>query len=514
MDDGNDVGADARRLILSDRATPAWARIRPADVLSAIAVLALTAIAMSRFLIHARADSLLYSLVSTQRLTFFYWGQDRLANVVPALAWPVRDELANFYVQMAIVGTSFFALTWMFVRFHTSNWARRTPATIEALVVVASGFVTMYFLTGWANFRFVFEQHYAFAVALTLLGMRSMMGHRRLGRVVGAVLVLAATLVIPSSVLFAPFAWLLGPGNDGHVRRFATTVGVTLIAFLTSSAASRAFYDAPSQSSVYSDFSLRRAVDGLPTTLENLGTAVTTLWVLAIIALALLVLVLRRKQLTPRLRIAYVATPLFGLAWLFLFSANLWVELNLFMPRYFFPTVAACVFVTTGAMLELAAMGYDFVEGRAPGRLVQPIRFAFVAGLVALLGVGVVALQSSDRLPAVEAARPAVAAAKAWDAEFVIGDYWQVWPIVFVGRNEDLELLGTAFRSDPTKAEALEVVQRHQGTDTPNIRLVCIGIDSIACVDDFSNYVSSPWIVYGVDNLEPLVITVSPATTG
>src|SRR3954464_15724901 len=45
------------------------------------------------------ADSLLTVLVSTQRWTPFFWGQDRFGMLVPLLAMPIRHPLANLLVQ-------------------------------------------------------------------------------------------------------------------------------------------------------------------------------------------------------------------------------------------------------------------------------------------------------------------------------------------------------------------------------------------------------------------------------
>ena len=75
----------------------------------------LVALAVHRYLPLVNADALVPALISTQHLTFFYWGQDRLASLVPALAWPVRDSIWNFRVQMLIAGFVFFGLLAMFV---------------------------------------------------------------------------------------------------------------------------------------------------------------------------------------------------------------------------------------------------------------------------------------------------------------------------------------------------------------------------------------------------------------
>src|SRR5207237_2850789 len=45
------------------------------------------------------ADSLLAVLISTQRWTPFFWGQDRFGMLVPLLAMPFRHPLTNLLAQ-------------------------------------------------------------------------------------------------------------------------------------------------------------------------------------------------------------------------------------------------------------------------------------------------------------------------------------------------------------------------------------------------------------------------------
>ena len=52
-------------------------------------------------------DGILTSLISTQKLTWYVWGQDRLLNFIPALASPFSDVETNLRVQVFL--RSFFA---------------------------------------------------------------------------------------------------------------------------------------------------------------------------------------------------------------------------------------------------------------------------------------------------------------------------------------------------------------------------------------------------------------------
>ena len=53
-------------------------------------------------------DALILGLVSTQKLTFFYWGQSRFAMVLPLLASIIQNPHANFYFLTMFQVTTFF----------------------------------------------------------------------------------------------------------------------------------------------------------------------------------------------------------------------------------------------------------------------------------------------------------------------------------------------------------------------------------------------------------------------
>ena len=59
------------------------------------------------------SDGLIGALSSLQHMTLFYWGQDRFANFIPALAIPFNDPLYNVTVQV-IFRTAFGIIAPLF----------------------------------------------------------------------------------------------------------------------------------------------------------------------------------------------------------------------------------------------------------------------------------------------------------------------------------------------------------------------------------------------------------------
>jgi hypothetical protein len=80
----------------------------------AVVLIAAWTILMTRFTVNgyagsANADVLMSSIMSLQNLTVYYWGQNRLLNVLPALAYPFRDPHQNLQAILYITAASYFA---------------------------------------------------------------------------------------------------------------------------------------------------------------------------------------------------------------------------------------------------------------------------------------------------------------------------------------------------------------------------------------------------------------------
>ena len=69
----------------------------------------------------AHADSLLPVLISTQRWTPFFWGQDRFGMLVPLLAMPVHHPLGNLLLQGWIMTTAALLAPFVVSRFLTGR---------------------------------------------------------------------------------------------------------------------------------------------------------------------------------------------------------------------------------------------------------------------------------------------------------------------------------------------------------------------------------------------------------
>jgi hypothetical protein len=160
------------------------------------------------------------SLISAQKLTFYYWGQDRLASLLPLLTWPIQDVRVNFYIQILIQAALFFFLIGLFVRYHQRE-ATNASELASGSAPVSGELAGPILLTSAAylsttkdftGYQFVLEQQYVISMVLYLLGLDCIMRGSRTRMLVGAALVLVAAFVIPATLTLAPLAFVMaGP---------------------------------------------------------------------------------------------------------------------------------------------------------------------------------------------------------------------------------------------------------------------------------------------------------------
>jgi hypothetical protein len=62
------------------------------------------------------ADRVLVSIMSLQRVTLFYWGQDRFANFIPFALSLITKPHLNLFLQFLFFSLAFFSLLFVCAR--------------------------------------------------------------------------------------------------------------------------------------------------------------------------------------------------------------------------------------------------------------------------------------------------------------------------------------------------------------------------------------------------------------
>ena len=429
-----------------------------------------------RYAIGQNSDGLLQTLISLQHLTFFFWEQERFANLLPWLASFITDPTANVEFQLALriglgvaapllfcvpgapggdclaAGRATLLATALMLAFVPQRF-------IHELFVEASPYGTSFALGGFALLLFTGAAWRRGGAAIAL-------------RSAGLLLSLAAYLVNASLVLFtAPLfaaqAVLLGSrlamefGVASAIAGLGTAVAVGLTAAGT-----------PAGSMRFGESTI-----GLTYYASEL-TRKPGIFLAAMGALLLLALMVEQTAGRPSDRAfarngaVLIVTFVIGL---FEISLSSWVILNYMHPRYLVPLYVLMAAVGALSVLNLV----ERVSARSAVR-----NMVTLGVCVALLMVA--GLRKPEQLPlenGVVAApfRPLAAAiadtVTQGRLDGVAGDYWTVWPGVFLAEQQ-------AHDSGAAAGNVFGLTYRGRARrQAMTARLFARGQLKIACVD-------------------------------
>jgi hypothetical protein len=378
------------------------------------------------------ADSLLMVLVSTQRWTPFYWGQDRYGMLVPLLATPVHDPLVNLLVQGWMRTLAGLLAPFVVARFLCGRGEAWLPAGALANLLL------LLFASSELQFDWFGAQPHALAIALGFAALVAIEEARDwAGRGVALLLMLLASWINVSIVIaLAPALVLRGGARvaSGAIIALGTAGGILASRLVNVPATSTALVPISEWPHAWS---------------ELLGsawrvTAHASLLGPTLVVAALGALALWRQGQRPALRAAAAAAGI-GLANWIAVGTFEWVRLNLYYPRYLLPSFL--MLAVAGAILCTAPARRHF---RALGAGAGLALAAFALFLYGAPSLGRLERSLDERLGQMT---PDILSSH---ATLVAGSYWTVWPAVFHANmrryreHEDGQILGLTYRSAAT----------------------------------------------------------------
>ena len=379
------------------------------------------------------ADSLLTVLISTQRWTPFFWGQDRFGMLVPLLAIPIRHPLGNMLAQGWIMTVAALAAPFVMARFLVGRdcaWMTIWACTNTLFLLAATPAV---------QFDWLVTQPYALSISLGFAGLLVADGDSRRGRSVAALVLLVFAcwvnigIVVPLAI--ATVIRGIRPLRLVALQAVAASLASLAATYLASAHTVTAL--APPAKWPNGWWQLLEGTSGVfvhPYT--TTGVAVAT-----VAALAWL-------WWTGALLPWKTAVALLAMAvgtWLVL-GTSLWVGMNLYSFRYMYPTL---MIVGAGVSTVLAALLAKWTKALAIASLC-------VLTVASMVSYGLPSLSHIERGLDDRFGRQSVAIVRA-GATVIAGDYWRVWPAVF---HANLTLARTR-----TRARVFGLTYRSEETD-------------------------------------------------
>ncbi len=422
-------------------------------------------------------DGLLTSIISTDKLTWYFWGQDRFLNLIPSLASVFQESDLNLRAQLFL--RAFFAYL---APFGILVFFDRSPR-VQLLAVAITNVILVLCLSSYSLFN-LYVQHNPFGTSLVLFGVAflllSAQGWQR------CVLVLMCFLVcflayatnfalLLFSLPFLFFLLILRPQQRRELRVFATINALAIVMAFTHS---RLFGERST------NFSAAPSLDAV------LSAGMAVAQNIAPMALLLILLAtgycLRHVRLTCKRELAALA--LTACLMVVALANTAWVQSNAFNIRYF---LTALILPATAAGLIVGA--FLLQRGLTPRRLCALI---LLCGGVLLAGLHGFDRNYSELIhPRWRAPAKAVAAvALRDDASLIIGDFWDVWPVVYevhrhrsALQNQAKPVFGATFRGHPMAATIIAATV-DKGPQTT----LCLMATAIECVDQARTFTQIP----------------------
>jgi hypothetical protein len=428
------------------------------------------------------ADDLLPAIMSLQHLTFYYWGQDRFANLLPlATAW-IADPTGNADTQIALrivagLVAPFCFTAAMFRRF-TDAW--RATLAADCLMLIGGG-PTMLHET------FIVATPYGTAFACAGLGILALRGGKLAFGGLGALALIAAQVVDQALCLVAlPFFGLLAvlrPSNE-RMRLLVLLCATAFVALLLP--AMLAPHD--------------RTRLGLHPSIGGIGAFAMEIWhgsgwpfwlAIGLPIMACLTVGVLRGTVRPFARLAAIVAVTAGLAFLTI-AASEHVMLNDYHMRYYIPVFLLLLAMAGAGVVRLVLLA---MPTPAP-RDAMLVMLALVA-LMSARGRLTAAGGPTDEIIGWGRAEMAHAVAQHYAAsklDGIAGEYWDVWPSVFAAEqlHHDAgwtgpDVLPIAMRAQVRRPDFLARLHS-QG----RLRLACIDQPAEACRETAARIMSIP----------------------
>jgi hypothetical protein len=376
------------------------------------------------------SDSLLPVLVSVQRWTPFFWGQDRFGMLVPLLVMPIHHPLANLLVQGLVMTVAALLVPFLVARHLGSPHWFAVGALANALILS--------FLSRYLQFAWLVAQPYALSITLATLGLVAAETATIPGTLAAAVLMLLAHW-INLGICILVFPLLLAGGRASVRGLLAAVVG------LAGGAAMQTL--------------------GVPQTIEGLVAAPD--WPHAWFMLARTM----SSQIAHPVSLAFVVAATFAgavrsiragstkavwslgaaalvgcLYWLVVGTFR-HVQASDYLARYVLPSV---VLFAVSIAIGLIAL---VEQGSKPAVVASIAAAALTIAAVASYGVPSIGRLRRTIDREFGAMTPYV---EMTGATVIVGDYWTVWPAVFhanlasYGQAGRHVVFGLSYRSDAT----------------------------------------------------------------
>ena len=462
---------------MSNLRRPNW--VIPSTIIALILFFSGITVA-NTFIVGLNSDVIIHSMISLVDVTKFYWGQERLLNVLPALFSPVKDPGLNLYLILLTTAISHFVLLFILSATAVSLWGGKPLSWASASVFIVLSGVFLLTFTNYPAFEVaVYHYEWPLAIDLAVLAVWCYTAVKRLWLRIPLVFIITFVAIgvnFSIALIFAGLVTFLLIS-----RHFTWRDGVV---WLLMGATVELFWVIDSndlRSNTFKNFKWESFSGLIVKTMNNLFLATDGVRLFAAITLIFGIGVLTYLLRGSRLKdLSSTGAPLrllvilfgsgFCATWLLFFAQNDWVVINSNHFRYFLPLVYFAMFLLA-MVVALIVLSWTASWG-----LAVVLAAIFVAATWQLGW-----LKFSTDFNQANVVKQSAASSNP-QAGYAAGDFWLSWPFVYSQLINNREGVGLALRSEQTRAITSANIANDL-TAYGFILVNCYGKDTVKCVD-------------------------------
>jgi len=425
-------------------------------------------------------DVIINSVMSLQKLTLYYWGQNRLLNVLPFIFTGITEPSVNLFMVLFFTSTCFYLLLYYFSRIAVKvlGEAKSDEEALKVFILISALYVFIF--KPFAIFEMSLGHiEYSLPALLLIFASHNMLQKPRrrnnfLLYIVSILMIFIATGLNPSILI--PFIFV-AIGSIAFRKRIGlgelSLLAISGVSFFTWNNISKKYGDMP-----YNVFEIRILLAGLEKVLDGLLSVINlpTLLILILLFSLIKIFNLIYFKYPPNNNLFYFCSNsliIFSAIWFLVFSASRWVEMSLFVWRYFIFAIFAMLF-----MLSIYFLNFIEKLGNVKSWLLTGIIFTSVCMSLASPMILFNEYKIFHRVNSYTEPGSSLYA----------GDYWVVWPSVLRDMMHGHEAYGLTFRGDANKSSAGEYF-RKQINQHGSVSVFCLNDKIENCMNQVNSVV-------------------------
>ncbi len=424
------------------------------------------------------ADVLLNSIMSLQNVTLFYWGQNRLLNVIPFVLSPISDPTLNLMALLLLSTFVFYALLYvlsiLLSKILYGNKKIVPPFTIFLTFVLVSLFVLKketFFSFAVGHIEYTLSYLLLF-VAYLIVGDPKKEYNPILCILSIAFLFVAMginfSILLPALSLFIAHMIIQRKFNTKfNIVIVSTIISVIIWGVILKTYEVRGSAD-------YASVILDSFEKNIFRVYENILDALNLTSLIVITVSLFVAALLKRISIDKKSIHILSGIMIFLVFWFFLFSNHKWIKMNEYNYRYFFPIFVGFIFFVT------------FAVWKSVGSLAEQVNGYMLMGLLAMFPLFMLAAPI-NKFEEYSVFKEWAMISKQDKANISIhaGDYWRAWPSVMYDLMQGKISYGLAYRS---KGNEKNITHFFQDESTKRINLYCHNQKSTECSMQLQSY--------------------------